>query len=105
METLSADVLDNERKFEQALNEQQRRGKDTSETLNVFIEEARPQIETLREEFKLAQSLFDACAEYYGEVAGRTQPDVLFGKIAAFSKNFTLAMNENEARKRIVQVC
>ncbi|CAK5091774.1 unnamed protein product [Meloidogyne enterolobii] len=104
METIGTDVKDIETKFGQALTEQKRKGKEeTPQLLNTFLESAEANIQSLQSNYKLAQEAFGECAEYFGEVPGRIQPDVFFTRIVSFCKHFEQARTENEAKRKAEQ--
>uniref|UniRef100_A0A915M5W7 Formin-like protein n=1 Tax=Meloidogyne javanica TaxID=6303 RepID=A0A915M5W7_MELJA len=75
METIGADVKDIETKFGQ---------------VNLKI-------------INSSQEAFGECAEYFGEVPGRIQPDVFFTRIVSFCKHFEQARTENEAKRKAEQ--
>jgi len=68
------------------------------------LESAEANIQSLQSNYKLAQEAFGECAEYFGEVPGRIQPDVFFTRIVSFCKHFEQARTENEAKRKAEQV-
>jgi len=66
--------------------------------LSEFLDKAAPQIEGLRESWKLAHTAFLQCAEYYSEPVKTAQPDSFFSRLASFLKNFGQAMADNESK-------
>ncbi|KAF7635331.1 hypothetical protein Mgra_00005298 [Meloidogyne graminicola] len=104
METIGADVKDIETRFAQAQSEQKRKGKEeTPQLLNSFLDSASETISSLQSNYKLAQEAFNECAEYFGEIPGRIQPDIFFTRIVSFCKHFEQAKNENEAKHKAEQ--
>ena len=105
METLTSDVQDIEKKFEQTCAEQKRHGKDnTPPALGSFIADGRAKVEQLRDVFKLATESFEECAEYFGESPGQTLPEIFFKDVLSISKNFVNAHKEFEAKQNAEKV-
>lgn len=95
MESIGTDVRDIEAKFKNAVTEENRKGEDAPAALKQFLEDAKPQIALLRDNYKLAQEAFAECAEFYGEMsAARSQPDsaAFFTRISTFVKHFEQAL-------------
>jgi hypothetical protein len=98
VESVGVDIRELSAKFDQACAERDRKGKEVETPLSQFIEKAAPQIESLKESWKLAQAAFLQCAEYYGEPVKTAQPDAFFSRIATFVRNFEHALADNEAK-------
>jgi len=98
METIGVDIRELGTKYDQTCAERDRKGREVESPLNEFLDKAAPQIESLRESWKLAQAAFLQCAEYYSEPVKTVQPDSFFSRFASFLKNFDQAIADNEAK-------
>src|SRR3954452_275087 len=80
METMGIDIKELSTKYDQARAERDRKGVDVETPLSLFLDKAAPQIESLKEGWKLAQAAFLQCVEYYGESTKTAQPDSFFSR-------------------------
>lgn len=79
-------------------------GPDCPQTLIEFLDKHTPQLERLRESYKLAQESFRSCVELYAENGKTASPTTFFTTVSNFARNFKQAQAENAEREKMVSV-
>ncbi|KAJ6647920.1 Formin-like protein [Pseudolycoriella hygida] len=104
LENVVADVSELEKGMEIVRKEADLRGKGQPIlVLKDFLNNSEEKLKKVKQDVKIAQTVFKECVEYFGESSRNADANAFFSLLVRFTKAVKTSDHENEQRRRLAQ--